>query len=238
MTDETRIMTEAGGSLVLYDLDHSPFAARVRILIRHKRLPIELVAPPGGVRSDAYRRINPLALVPALALEDGSVLPESEIIVEYLDQRFPEPPLLPEDAERRARCRLIARVADMYLAPALKALFEHTKAKVDAAETAALLAPVRDCLAVLDGLLDGLLDGAAHAVGGHLTSADCALAPLLFFADRCAPLAPETPPLAGARLAPYWDGIKRHPSVAPVLAEMAASQVRRAAARARGEPED
>jgi glutathione S-transferase len=224
----------ADGTLVLYDLDHSPFAARVRIAIRHKRAPVALVRPPDGVRSEAYLRINPLGLVPALVTEDGAVLPESEIIVEYLDERFPEPPLLPEDAGRRARCRLIARVCDIYLAPALKELFERTKVPADVADTAALLAPVRHYLAVLDGLLEGR----SHAVGDRLTSADCALAPLLFFAERCASLTPDAPLMPKTKLAAYWHEIKRHPSVAPVLEEMAESQIRRAAARARGEPED
>lgn len=227
-------MTAAGdGRLILYDLDHSPFAARVRIVAHVKRLPLAIVRPPGGVRSDAYLRINPLGLVPALVTEDGTVIPESEVIVEYLDERFREPRLLPSDAERRARCRLISRVGDLYLAPALKELFERTKSAADPAVVATLMSSVRKHLAVLEGLLD---DGPL-ALGHTLTAADCALAPLLFFVERCAPLAPEAPLLAG-RLGAYWDAVRRHPSVAHVLAEMAASQVRRAAARARGEPED
>jgi glutathione S-transferase len=226
-------MTAADGRLILYDLDHSPFAARVRIVAHVKRLPLAIVRPPGGVRSDAYLRINPLGLVPALVTEDGTVIPESEVIVEYLDERFREPRLLPSDAERRARCRLISRVGDLYLAPALKELFERTKSPADATIVATLMSPVRKHLAVLEGLLD---DGPL-ALGHTLTAADCALAPLLFFVERCAPLAPEAPLLAG-RLGAYWDAVRRHPSVAHVLAEMAASQVRRAAARARGEPED
>jgi len=224
----------ADGRLILYDLDHSPFAARVRIVAHVKRLPLSIVRPPGGVRSDAYLRINPLGLVPTLVTEDGTVIPESAVIVEYLDERFPEPRLLPGDAGRRARCRLISRVGDLYLAPALKELFERTKSPADATVVATLMSPVRRHLAVIEGLLD---DG-PYAVGDSLTAADCALAPLLFFVERCAPLAPDAPLLVGARLGAYWDAVRRHPSVRHVLAEMDASQVRRAAARARGEPED
>jgi glutathione S-transferase len=227
-------MNNNGGRPTLYDLDHSPFAARVRIAARAKGAALDSVAPPGGVRSAAYRRINPIGLVPALLLEDGTVLPESEIIVEYLDERFPEPRLLPVAAADRARCRLISRVADLYLAPALKELFERTKGPADAAEVGRMIGPVRDALAVIDGLLGR----GRYAMGDILTSADCALAPLLFFVERCAPLAPDAPLLGGARLGAYWEAVRRHPSVAPVLEEMAASQVRRAAARARGEPED
>lgn len=227
-------MNGNGRRLRLYDLDHSPFAARVRIAVRAKGVVLDVAAPPGGVRSADYRRINPIGLVPALVLEDGTVLPESEIIVEYLEQRFPEPRLLPAEAEARARCRLIGRIADLYLAPALKELFERTKAPADAAEVDALIRPVREALVVIDGQLGR----GPYALDDALTSADCALAPLLFFVERCAPLAPEARPLAGVRLEAYWEAVRRHPSVAPILDEMAASQARRAAARARGAPED
>jgi glutathione S-transferase len=77
----------------LYDLDQSPFAARVRMALYAKGLTASLTPPPGGARSAAYRAINPLALVPALVLDDGTVIPESEIIIEYLEDRFPAPPL-------------------------------------------------------------------------------------------------------------------------------------------------
>lgn len=227
-------MSDGIGGLTLYDLDHSPFAARVRIAVRAKGLDVALVPPPGGARSEAYRRINPLGLVPTLVTEDGTALPESDVIVEYLDERFPEPRLLPETAEGRAHCRLISRVADLYLVPALKVLFERTKEPTGAAEIGKLIGPVREPLAVIDGLLEG----GPYAMGEALTTADCALAPLLFFVERCAPLAPDAPLIGGARLGAYWEAVRRHPAVAPVLAEMAASQVRRAAARARGEPED
>ena len=226
-------MSDGIGGLTLYDLDHSPFAARVRIAVRAKGLDVALVPPPGGARSEAYRRINPLGLVPTLVTEDGTALPESDVIVEYLDERFPERRLVPADAGPRARCRLIIRVADFYLAPALKALFEHTKGPAEPAAGDILVGNVRDYLAAIEGLVGDW----GFAVGNSLSAADCALAPLLFFAERCATLAPEAP-LFGRRLGAYWAAIRTHPSVAPVLEEMAASQVRRAAARARGEPED
>ena len=220
---------ELGSSLTLYDLDHSPFAARVRIAIAAKGLAVRCVAPPGGVRSEAYRAINPARLVPVLVLEDGAVLGESEAIVEYLEDRFPQPPLRPADLRERARARALARVADIYLAPALKLLFEATKRPGTAAGPEA--GAVAEALAMLDsGLGAGPL-----AAGEGLSTADCALAPLLFFSERCLPFLPGG---FGARLAPYWGRVQKHEFVQPVLAGMAAAQVRRAAARARGEAED
>ena len=109
----------------LFNLDLSPFAARCRIAIRKKGLPVELVPPPeGGARSDAYRLLNPLAKIPALVLGDGAVIPESEVILEYLEDAFPEPPLRPSLPEARARMRLLARIADLYLVPPMGRLVQ------------------------------------------------------------------------------------------------------------------
>jgi glutathione S-transferase len=227
----------------LYDLDHSPFAARVRMALYAKGLTAALAPPPGGVRSAAYRAINPLALVPALMLDDGTVIPESEIIAEYLEDRFPNPPLRPTAPEDRARARLLARLADEYLAPPLKELFEAAKAGGGAEKATVPRAAVDGALGHIARYLGDGAHAAAYAVGGRLTTADCALVPLLFFAARAARmhpvLFPDGDPFAfHPRLAAYWRGIARDPVAARVLGELEAAQVRRAAARARGEPEN
>jgi glutathione S-transferase len=216
----------------LYDLDHSPFAARVRIAIRAKGLAVECVPPPGGARSTEYSALTPTGLVPALELEGGSVIPECEVIVEYLEDRFADPSLRPGSPEDRARARLLARLADVYLSDALKALFEEAKAaKPDAAAVARSLPPVRDALA----LIDHYLPGAGYAVGGRLSTADCALAPLLFFVMRSAGLFENGAPFAGLpRLAAYWEALPGDPNVAAVFDEMEAAQVRRAREREQG----
>jgi glutathione S-transferase len=217
----------------LYDLDHSPFAARVRMAIYAKGLDVALVPPPGGARSAAYRAINPAGLVPALALDDGTVIPESEVIVEYLEDRFPAPPLRPAAPEARAQARLLARIADEHLAAPLKQLFELTKRPASQADAAAGANAVSAAL----GLIARNLGGGRYAVGDALGTADCALVPLLFFAARAAPLFSGAAPF-DARLAAHWDGVARDPYAARVLAELEAAQARRAAARARGAPED
>lgn len=215
--------------MILYDLDHSPFAARIRLALRAKDLEAELRKPPEG-----FRRINPLGLVPTLVTEDGTVLIESEAIVEYLEDRFPAPSLRPDAALDRAFARILARLCDLHLAPALKSLFEATKRPTDTAETSRLLADIRLALATIERYLG--TNG--FAVGDRLTTADCALAPLLFFVARCESLTPASPLLGGVALADYWRRIQTHPTVAPILAEMTLAQSRRAAARARGEAED
>src|SRR5690606_11781819 len=132
-----------------------------------------LAPPPGGARSAEYRAINPLALVPALMLDDGTVIPESEIIVEYLEDRFPNPPLRPAAPEERARARLLARLADEHLAPPLKELFEAAKAGGGAANAEAPRTAVDRALGHIARNLGGGTRAAAYAVGDRLTTADC-----------------------------------------------------------------
>ena len=107
----------------LYWHPFSVFPRRVQIALREKGLPCEEVVvdlPGGGLRTPSFRRLNPFAQVPVL--EDGDlVVAESIAILEYLEDRYPSPPLLPPDAARRAIvCQLMLWSGD-YFAPAWKA---------------------------------------------------------------------------------------------------------------------
>ena len=86
----------------LYQTYLSPFPTRVRLMLYAKGIDCEIVEPPGfhgDPRSKgSYLAINPIGRVPALVLDDGRVLPESEVICEYLEEAFPEPPLFPSRA--------------------------------------------------------------------------------------------------------------------------------------------
>ena len=114
----------------LYSQDLSPFAARVRVAIYAKNLPVEIVSPPeGGTKSEAYLALNPMGRVPALAVGDGFTVPESDTIVEFLADYFPESGLRPATPEARAQARLIARVAELYVMPALQPLFGQMNAQ-------------------------------------------------------------------------------------------------------------
>jgi len=87
----------------------SPF--RVRIALKLKSLTYEAAfvhLAKGEQRRPAYAAVNPQSLLPALVLDDGHVLTQSLAIIEYLDDVYPSPPLLPADAVERARVRAIA----------------------------------------------------------------------------------------------------------------------------------
>jgi len=98
--------------MVLHNYFRSSTSVRVRVAFNLKGLDYVYAAHHlrrGEHRGDAYRTVNPHALVPALELADGTVLTQSLAIIEYLEEVFPEPPLLPADPPARARVRAIAQ---------------------------------------------------------------------------------------------------------------------------------
>jgi glutathione S-transferase len=90
----------------LYTADRCPYAARVRIVLAEKRLAYEAVEIDLDDRPGWLYDKNPLGRVPVYEEDEGLVLPESLVIMEYLDERYPEPALWPADAAERALGRL------------------------------------------------------------------------------------------------------------------------------------
>jgi len=95
----------------LYGYFRSSAAWRVRIALALKGLDVETVAVPlrdGAQRQDAFLALNPQGLVPALETGEGAVLTQSLAICEYLDEVYPQSPLLPGLPAVRARVRAFA----------------------------------------------------------------------------------------------------------------------------------
>ena len=88
----------------LYDAARCPYCARVRMVLAEKGIDYEPVEIDLGNRPDWLYELNPSGKVPVL--DDGFVLPESAVIMEYLDERYREPSLLPDDLAQRAAARL------------------------------------------------------------------------------------------------------------------------------------
>jgi glutathione S-transferase len=91
-------------TLKLYDAARCPFCARVRIMLAEKEIDYEPVEIDLRNRPDWIYELNPSGKVPVL--DDGFILPESAVIMEYLDERYPQPALLPSELGARAEARL------------------------------------------------------------------------------------------------------------------------------------
>lgn len=105
-----------GARVKLYSFWRSQATYRVRITMRLKGLKAELVTLDllKGDQFDAsYRAVNPEAVVPSLIDGDGPVLTQSLAILEYLDEKYPPPPLLPKDLRERAYVRALGQMLAM-----------------------------------------------------------------------------------------------------------------------------
>jgi glutathione S-transferase len=196
----------------------------VRLVLYAKGIEAEIIEPPGFHSSAEskgdYLAINPIGRVPTLVLDDGRALPESEVICEYLEDAFPDPPLRPADAFGRAQVRLIARLCDFYLVMAMVPLFNASgqprrnwrPERIDGA-----FAEIRKSL----GYLEHHVGEAGYAVGRTLTHADGALAPQLVLAFEWAPAVFERPSPLGEhpKLADYWASIQKDPIAARLIGE-------------------
>jgi glutathione S-transferase len=143
--------------ITLYDADRCPYCARTRIALAEKRVEHETVQIDLDDRPSWIYEKNPLGRVPVLE-DDAFVLPESAVINEYLEERYPEPPLWPADAAERAFGRLLVFRFDQLSKPyyALRREQEGARERLDA-ELAKLNA-VLDAQPYLSGREYGLAD--------------------------------------------------------------------------------
>jgi maleylpyruvate isomerase len=104
----------------LHGFFRSAAAQRVRIALNLKGLSVDHVPhhlPKGEHKAPGFVALNPQGLVPALELDDGTILTQSLAIIEWLDEKYPEPPLLPKDPILRAKARAFALVVACEIHP-------------------------------------------------------------------------------------------------------------------------
>jgi len=208
----------------LYQTYASPFPTRVRLLIYAKGLDVEIIEPPGFHASTEskgdYLRINPIGRVPALVLDDGRALPESEVICEYLEDAFPEPSLRPADLFDRARMRLLSRICDVYLVMAMVPFFNLSARSRRHWTEEAIAAAAGKVAEALD-YLEAYIGEDGYAVGQALTQADGAIVPQLVLASEWIPqvFGVADPLPARPKLSAYWAAIQRDPIAARLIAE-------------------
>lgn len=176
---------------------------------------VEIDLRGGENRREPYAsQVNPAGQTPALELDDGSFLTEITAICEYLDERFPEPPLVGTTAEERARTRMWTRRVDLKICEPLTNGFRF-------AEGLPLFEPRMRCLpeaapglkaVAQDGIkwLDGLLGDRPFIAGEQITLADILLYAFLEFGGAVGqPLDP-----ANANVQRWFTAMQARPSVA------------------------
>lgn len=175
--------------LVLHNYWRSSASQRVRIALGLKGLAYEYVVV-NIVKSeqfaDAYRAHNPMSQVPTLEITeaDGTriALTQSLPILEYLDERFPEPPILPRDLAKRHRARALAELVNSGIQP-LQNLTTTNAIKALGGDVATWVRPfIADGLAAYARLAADT--AGAFSVGDLPTIADCCLVPQLASARR------------------------------------------------------
>ena len=174
----------------LYTFFRSSTSFRLRIALAYKRLDYEphyVSLPKMEHRIPSYRDINPQGLVPLL-VEDGRFLIQSMAVIEYLDEIYPEPPLMPKDPIGRSYVRAVSQIIGCEIHPLNNVrVLKHLKAQFGADEAATNAWYehwITEGLSGLEGYLarEGLSGDFCY--GDTVTMADICLVPQIFNARR------------------------------------------------------
>jgi len=201
----------------LYYHPVSPYAQKALVGLREKGATFtpEIVQLMDPVGRAAFKLINPYGKVPTLVLDDGTVITESTILLDYVDTHVVGgTQLVPEGREAAREVRALDRKFDLYVIEPMSVIFFDSR-KPEAARNAAAVTEARATLAISYGLFDELLAGRTWAAGETFSLADCAAAPALAYASMVQPF-PER-----KNLTAYLGRLRERPSFARVLAEAA-----------------
>lgn len=176
----------------LYDFKFAPNPRRVRIYLAEKGLlgterpPIEIVPvdiTAGEHRGEEFLAKNPMGGLPVLELDDGRCFPESVAIIEYLEERYPEPTMIGATAEERLRVRGLERRCElgvmMWVAQAVWNTSPFFASRIEQSEVAA-----KNAVRLMHGTLKVIeagLEDSEFIAGDRVTVADCTLFAALSF---------------------------------------------------------
>lgn len=173
--------------MLLYDFWRSTAAWRVRIVLRLKGLQHDaeiLNLPRGDQRADAYKAVNPQGLVPFLT-DGAAAMSQSLAIIEYLDETYPEPRLLPRDPIERANVRALAQVIACDIHPLNNLRVQNYLRQELAVPQPDVEAWARTWIDEGFVALEAAAQkGGGYMFGGRLTLADVCLLPQLYNARR------------------------------------------------------
>ena len=174
--------------MLVYYGSGSPWAWRVQLAIAEKKLPHELVLlsfQSGDLKKPEYLAMNPHGKVPVL-VDGATTLYESQPILEYLEERYPTPPLLPGDPTARAQLRVEEVEATLYYFEAFQLVARHVfftpPDQRDPAKIADARAKTRAELDRLEARAAGR--GGAFVMGPTLSRADTTWLPFVEIGAR------------------------------------------------------
>jgi glutathione S-transferase len=201
----------------LYTGDLSPYSAKVRMQIYAMGLtdiPFEL---PPSFFMGKLAEVSPIGRIPVLDLGDG-IIPESEVIAEYLDDLHPNRSLCGSTPRERAQVRLVSRIADIYLMNNIfMCLGQLNRDTRNSGIRDLLMGQVTRGM----GALEKHIGDGEFAVGDSLSRADCTLVPALFLCEFTVPRFDVDNPIIGTtKVAAYWKRIADNPHAARILDEM------------------
>lgn len=176
----------------LYTFFRSSTSYRLRIALAWKKLAYEAAytSLPGMKHKDpGFLALNPQGLVPALVSDEGKVYTQSMAMIEWLDERYPEPPLVPRDTEEKWYVRAVSQIIGCEMHPLnnvrvlkyLKSAYGLDDAKVNGDW---YLHWIAEGFAGLEGFLKGQKRAGSYCLGERVTMADVCLAPQVFNAQR------------------------------------------------------
>jgi glutathione S-transferase/RNA polymerase-associated protein len=206
--------------ITLYDHPLSPYAQKVKIALREKGLAFEAVLPGGlgaGGAAGAFVEASPRAEVPALLDGDVSVF-DSTIILEYLDDAYPDPPLRPASAPERARVRMLEEVMDTHFEAINWGLSEiRWFRRAQGAQAERLQAAAKVQTEGFFAWLERQLGEREWFNGERFGWGDLSVAPYVNGS-----VGQGHPPAAGSKLAAWLSRANARPSVAACAADIAA----------------
>lgn len=202
----------------LYSFFRSSAAYRVRIGLGLKGLPYETIPVSlveNAHRRESYRAVNPQRRVPVLQLDDGNILLQSIAILEYLDEVYPQNPLLPEDPLERAKVRAAAQIVNSDIHPLNNSGTQaRLKSQFGADDTA-----IHTWMAhwIYEGFsaIERLLEPGPFAFGDQITIADICIVPQVYNARRF-----HIPLSDFPRLIAVEASARQHPAFAAAAPEM------------------
>lgn len=197
----------------LYDFAGSPNCQRVKVVLAEKKLPYDTVPVDlrkGEQKKADFLKLNPYGKVPVI-IDGNTVVYESCIINEYLEEKYPEPPLLPEDPAKKAKIRILIDYGLNHLDASYQKIRRELMKNEQERNQEALESAKRELKQLLQRIEREI--GDQPYLAGEISLLDAALAPRFLRMEGFGVLPDPSLP----RLGKWLERMKERPSVRAIL---------------------